>query len=222
MSESYAQVTRAYQSSDSDELTLTLGTVVKILRKHDNGWWVGELSGRVGTFPYYCVQEIQQPVRPAAPKPQLQTNPTIPAVPTASITGEYVEAVYDYAQNGPLELSLQRGDKILVLNKTPNGWWQGRSERGQGIFPSNFTKPYTTQATQEETYVFVAAFDYFAKTPQELSFKAGSVTIKRTKTFFSTQKSNYYFCWTGYQNLARRSQRLVVRRTQFSNWSIPF
>jgi hypothetical protein len=174
MSESWAQVTRAYQSCDTDELTLPLGVVVKIIRKHDNGWWVGEISGRVGAFPYYCVQEINNPGRPNTPKPQVQPSSPQPQSTTQS-AWEHVEAICDYQSSSPLELTLQRGDKIMILNKNPNGWWLGKSERGQGIFPYNFTSPITGSTAQEETFVYVAAFDYIPKSPQELALKSGSV-----------------------------------------------
>ena len=56
----YATVVQAFRGDEKeDELTLEVGQYVKILRKYENGWWVGNLRGKIGAFPYYCVNEVQ-------------------------------------------------------------------------------------------------------------------------------------------------------------------
>lgn len=42
-----------YRAVNSDELTLEKGQKVKIISKQisDEGWWKGELKGKVGVFP---------------------------------------------------------------------------------------------------------------------------------------------------------------------------
>lgn len=52
-------------------------------------------------------------------------------------------SLYDYEAQGDEELSLRRGDIVLVLSKDRNisgdeGWWTGRLNEKVGIFPSNF------------------------------------------------------------------------------------
>lgn len=52
-------------------------------------------------------------------------------------------ALYDYKSNGEEELSLKRGDVVIVLSKDSaisgdEGWWTGRVRGKVGIFPSNF------------------------------------------------------------------------------------
>uniref|UniRef100_A0A1A9W8T6 mitogen-activated protein kinase kinase kinase n=1 Tax=Glossina brevipalpis TaxID=37001 RepID=A0A1A9W8T6_9MUSC len=52
-------------------------------------------------------------------------------------------ALYDYEAQGEDELSLQRGQVVLVLSMDPNisgdeGWWIGKIGDKVGIFPSNF------------------------------------------------------------------------------------
>lgn len=52
-------------------------------------------------------------------------------------------ALYDYEAQGDEELSLHRGDVVIVLSKDSNisgdeGWWTGRVRGKVGIFPSNF------------------------------------------------------------------------------------
>lgn len=51
-----------YESNGDDELTFQEGQVIRVLRKivHngiDDGWWEGELDGRIGLFPSLMVEE---------------------------------------------------------------------------------------------------------------------------------------------------------------------
>ncbi|KAL8277054.1 hypothetical protein RQP46_010588 [Phenoliferia psychrophenolica] len=55
----------------------------------------------------------------------------------------YVNAIYDYAAQGPEEFDFSTGDVIAVTATDPDGWWQGRPVgviEGGHIFPSNFTE----------------------------------------------------------------------------------
>ncbi|OZJ06369.1 hypothetical protein BZG36_00757 [Bifiguratus adelaidae] len=56
----YARVEEEYVASESDELTLRLGGIVTVLEKHE-GWWKGEMNGKVGMFPAEYVTEIEVP-----------------------------------------------------------------------------------------------------------------------------------------------------------------
>ena len=48
-----ARVLFDYKKSADDELTLNTNDIVTVLDKHleDEGWWKGEVNGRVGVFP---------------------------------------------------------------------------------------------------------------------------------------------------------------------------
>jgi hypothetical protein len=48
-----ARVLFDYKKAADDELTLSSGEIVTVLDKNleDEGWWRGELNGRVGVFP---------------------------------------------------------------------------------------------------------------------------------------------------------------------------
>ena len=49
-----------YDSSEPDELNLQVGQIVKVLALEDEGWWRGELNGRVGMFPNNFVKKLGQ------------------------------------------------------------------------------------------------------------------------------------------------------------------
>ncbi len=42
-----------YKATASDELTLTADDIINVLDKNldDEGWWKGELNGKIGVFP---------------------------------------------------------------------------------------------------------------------------------------------------------------------------
>ena len=47
-----------YHAQDAEELNLTSGDVLSLLKKEDSGWWVGEINGKKGLFPYNYVEEL--------------------------------------------------------------------------------------------------------------------------------------------------------------------
>ncbi|KAG0224863.1 Proline-serine-threonine phosphatase-interacting protein 2, partial [Actinomortierella wolfii] len=60
----------------------------------------------------------------------------------------YVRVLYDYEATIPEELALKEGDLIAVLHARDDGWWEGDlmddyNGYRRGLFPSNFTEPYT-------------------------------------------------------------------------------
>eukprot|EP01130_Rhizamoeba_saxonica_P004533 TRINITY_DN184_c0_g1_i4.p1 TRINITY_DN184_c0_g1~~TRINITY_DN184_c0_g1_i4.p1 ORF type:complete len:608 (+),score=192.53 TRINITY_DN184_c0_g1_i4:20-1843(+) len=93
------------------------------------------------------------PSVPSSPPPGVPNNPP-PSVPSSpppepayeepAYEEEYyyevVQALYAFQGETESDLSFEAGDTIYVLEKDPNGWWQGQHENGSiGEFPSNFT-----------------------------------------------------------------------------------
>ncbi|XP_057293640.1 nostrin-like isoform X2 [Hydractinia symbiolongicarpus] len=48
-----------YTATEKDELTIKPGDVITIITRHDDGWWKGELKGKVGLFPASYVHELK-------------------------------------------------------------------------------------------------------------------------------------------------------------------
>ena len=53
-----------YEATAEEELTFHEGQLIKVIRKDENGvddgWWEGEVNGRVGVFPSLVVEELSQ------------------------------------------------------------------------------------------------------------------------------------------------------------------
>ncbi|CAF0785341.1 unnamed protein product [Adineta ricciae] len=62
-----ARVLFDYKKSADDELSLSVGDIVTVLEKHleDDGWWKGELNGRIGVFPDNYVEELPPSTMPS-------------------------------------------------------------------------------------------------------------------------------------------------------------
>ncbi|KAJ8297403.1 hypothetical protein KUTeg_023934 [Tegillarca granosa] len=75
----WARALYDYEACSNEELTFTEGTLIKIIRKDENGvddgFWEGEINGKVGVFPSLVVEElgtgddddVVSPERPGAP-----------------------------------------------------------------------------------------------------------------------------------------------------------
>lgn len=110
----------AYDASESDELTIRPGDVIRDIERLSGGWWRGELRGRRGMFPDNFVSVLEH------------ANSR-----SAGVQGR-CRAVFSYQPANPDELLLCVGDVLEVLGEVEEGWWQGRRQGRVGVFPSNF------------------------------------------------------------------------------------
>ncbi|XP_020033462.2 sorbin and SH3 domain-containing protein 2 isoform X30 [Castor canadensis] len=120
-----------FKAQTSKELSFKKGDTVYILRKIDQNWYEGEHHGRVGIFPISYVEKLMPPekAQPARPPP--------PAQP-----GEIGEAVakYNFNADTNVELSLRKGDRIILLKRVDQNWYEGKipGTNRQGIFPVSY------------------------------------------------------------------------------------
>jgi len=61
--EEWAKATDDFQPSDERELGFKAGDYIRILAKDQNGWWSGELNGRLGFVPSTYLEPCAKPVR---------------------------------------------------------------------------------------------------------------------------------------------------------------
>lgn len=88
---------------------------------------------------------------------------------------------YNYQAQQPDELSLVKGSRILILEKSNDGWWRGQSGTITGWFPSNYTQEECDLDDTMHTYamaenvldIVVALYSFSSSNDQELSFEKG-------------------------------------------------
>ncbi|XP_045472496.1 cytoplasmic protein NCK1 isoform X1 [Harmonia axyridis] len=88
---------------------------------------------------------------------------------------------YNYQAQQADELSLSKGSRVLILEKSNDGWWRGQSGNQVGWFPSNYTQEegdaddtFHTYAMAENVLdIVVALYSFSSTNDQELSFEKG-------------------------------------------------
>lgn len=103
----------------------------------------------------------------------------LPADPSEAIGTAVVK--YNYQAQQPDELALTKGTRILILEKSNDGWWRGQSGTQAGWFPSNYTQEEGDNDDTLHTYamaenvldIVVALYSFSSNNDQELSFEKG-------------------------------------------------
>ncbi|XP_008394694.1 SH3 domain-containing kinase-binding protein 1 isoform X5 [Poecilia reticulata] len=142
-----------YEAQQDDELTLTVGDIIKNIRQDDGGWWEGELAGRRGFFPDNFVRELKKEGKrdggqAGMIKSELSNGRASPVSDTSVRPGKKGEQIrkrrckasFSYAPQHEDELELKVGDVIEIIAEVEEGWWEGVLNGKIGMFPSNFTK----------------------------------------------------------------------------------
>lgn len=85
---------------------------------------------------------------------------------------------YNYQAQQLDELSLVKGARILILEKSGDGWWRGQSGNKIGWFPSNYTQEeiedaHTYCMAENILDIMVALYTFKAQNDTELSFSKG-------------------------------------------------
>lgn len=57
--------------------------------------------------------------------------------------------MYNYDPQADSELRLQKGDEVIVIEKTDNGWWHGVVGEDHGWFPETFVKQTDKKANEK-------------------------------------------------------------------------
>ncbi|XP_033017169.1 sorbin and SH3 domain-containing protein 2 isoform X21 [Lacerta agilis] len=130
-----------FKAQTPKELSFKKGDTVYILRKVDQNWYEGEHYGRVGIFPISYVEKLLPPekAQPARPPPPAHV---------AEI-GEAV-AKYNFNADTNVELSLRKGDRVILLRRVDQNWYEGKlpGTNRQGIFPVSYVEIIKKNATK--------------------------------------------------------------------------
>jgi len=212
-----------YESTEPGDLMFQQGDVIMVTEKHGE-WWTGQLGGISGIFPSNYVQKIEEteaePASEPTPSPQIvaqssQSDPVVSSnkAPVYGLgrapsvkkrKGEVAVTIAPYESTSSEQLTLQRGQLVMVRKKSETGWWEGEiqtrgKQRQIGWFPASFVKLKTSRrmSIPDESEppmpdaqcpgdaptpdpnapkeLVVAQFAYEAQNDDELTFQADDV-----------------------------------------------
>lgn len=131
------------------ELTFRKGDIIYIRRQVDKNWYEGELNAMIGLFPANYVEvsmsasNCSEPIswkyssaNTLSPFSAIQIIPYdgVKSTPRKSHEGQ-ARAKYNFIAQTHLELSLAKGELVVVTRKVDNNWFEGRIGGRKGIFP---------------------------------------------------------------------------------------
>ncbi|MGH0156198.1 UNVERIFIED_CONTAM: hypothetical protein FKN15_060226 [Acipenser sinensis] len=186
----------------ADELTFFEGDVIELKELVGEEWARGEMNGQTGIFPLNFV-EIMEGLPPPSQQQlgqnklaiseinqnsfgEIKRTPhfgtSFKAKPEVARSGQWCEALYDFAGQTNEDLSFLKGDRILITEKVDSEWYRGRLNGNEGIFPAIFVEGpaegavgANPQLGGSTTGKAKALFDFVSESEEELSFKTGDV-----------------------------------------------
>ncbi|KRJ98828.1 intersectin-2 isoform X2 [Drosophila yakuba] len=174
-----------YESAEEGDLSFGAGEMVMVIKK-EGEWWTGTIGNRTGMFPSNYVQ-----------KADVGTASTAAAEPVESMDqgmrakrSEIAQVIAPYEATSTEQLSLTRGQLIMIRKKTDSGWWEGELQakgrrRQIGWFPATYVKvlqggrnsgrntPVSgsrIEMTEQILDKVIALYPYKAQNDDELSF----------------------------------------------------
>lgn len=131
-----AKVLYNFFAQSPKEINLRKGDLVYIRRKIDANWYEGEHHGLVGIFPVSYVEVIP------AESGHLQ--------PRRALEG-LARAKFNFSAQTPAELSLFRGETVVLVRRVDANWYEGRVGTKRGICPAAYlqiiSEPHEIVAT---------------------------------------------------------------------------
>ena len=194
-----------YTARDAEELAISKGEMLTV--EDDSGtWWrVGNNKRQVGLVPSNYVQVQAAPVAPTSgggggggrsklppDDPHMYHQPADVVTPRNGPASLNIRAIakYKYTSTREDELSLEKGDEVIVMEKEADGWWRGRCGTRIGWFPFNYVEeqldggsaPASSSASsgppvREKNFIcgVVALYSFNSGNPEELPFEKGDL-----------------------------------------------
>lgn len=180
-----------FKAQSAKELSFKKGDAVNIIRQIDSNWFEGEHKGRIGIFPISYVEKVASPERrqPVRPPPPAQVREM----------GEAI-ARYNFNADTTVELSLRKGELVILLRKVDQNWYEGKipGSNRQGIFPVSYVdvikgSPSKSPSHQGDAHTYRAqkkmmqdsshasgdpfqvVYNYVPRNEDELELKEGDV-----------------------------------------------
>ena len=197
-----------YQAQDSQELDIKKNEKLLLLDDSKHWWKVQNNNKQAGFVPSNYVKRAKTSIfsslkntlhrkRGSESKIQVQQVKNGDCSEQNSIGSENTPcdnfaafAKWPYQSQQTDELSLNKADHVIVMEKSSDGWWKGRKDTGEvGWFPSNYVQPLNDEASDVSTYadpagptpndsvsqdcleVVIALYAFISTNSEELSFE---------------------------------------------------
>ncbi|XP_069944715.1 uncharacterized protein [Cherax quadricarinatus] len=112
-----------FTAQNKRELSFNKGEVIFIRRQIDKNWYEGELRGSVGIFPCNYVEIV--------PYESIKTL-------TRKPTEGQARARFNFQAQTSMEMSLSKGELVVLTRRVDENWYEGRIGNRKGIFPVSY------------------------------------------------------------------------------------
>ncbi|XP_018907552.2 uncharacterized protein [Bemisia tabaci] len=117
-----------FVGQSSRELSFRRGDIIFVRRQIDKNWYEGEHNAMIGLFPINYVEII--------PYDNIRTIPKKP-------TEGQARAKFNFIAQSHLELSLVKGELVVLTRRVDSNWFEGRIGNRRGIFPVSYVEVLT-------------------------------------------------------------------------------
>ena len=164
-----------YQARQQEELDIKKNEKLILLDDSKSWWQVKKPSGDVGYVPSNFVKKVKPGLgskivssiikpkqkksvgenrRPVSPLNQPERTPMGGDEDGDTFELRIAATVkFNYSARQEDELSLRKGEKVIVQEKSSDGWWKGESNGRSGWFPSNYVteEPDSASGSQKSS-----------------------------------------------------------------------
>ncbi|XP_043274010.1 uncharacterized protein CAP isoform X2 [Venturia canescens] len=127
-----------FVGQSSRELTFRRGDLIFVRRQVDKNWYEGEHNAMIGLFPFNYVEIL--------PYDGTRTTPKKPYEGQA-------RAKFNFVAQTNLELSLAKGELVVITRRVDENWYEGRIGNRKGIFPVSYVEVMAEPGHRSETPV---------------------------------------------------------------------
>ncbi|XP_051858890.1 intersectin-2 isoform X2 [Drosophila albomicans] len=178
-----------YESAEDGDLSFSAGEMVMVIKK-EGEWWTGTIGNRTGMFPSNYVQKADVGTATTTATAALANDEEVTEQGMRAKRSEIAQVIAPYEATSSEQLSLTRGQLIMIRKKTDSGWWEGELQakgrrRQIGWFPATYVKvlqggrnsgrntPVSgsrIEMTEQILDKVIALYPYKAQNDDELSF----------------------------------------------------
>lgn len=187
-----------YQARDGEELTISKNETLTVVDGQGSWWTVKNDRGQQGIVPSNYVRmnpkPVQLPAQQSSPSNRTTLKQDGPAmyqqpdlIERSNGPSLNIKAVAKFSYDGKQEdeLSLRKGDNVIVMEKEADGWWRGRSGTRIGWFPFNYVEEISEEFTPQpelesssaKSFIcgVIALYSFNSGNPEELPFEKGDL-----------------------------------------------